>query len=316
MVKDCLNCGSSFDGKDTICRDCVNSFNRPPDPDPQNWLGGQQCEACGAEFGYYRRDSEPLQTACEPCVKAIKAKLVHEAWLAATLPCGNCDSGRYPKEQAGPARCKECLPHFGKCQHCQKETDLKYGHKRFCSRECKSGFDALIWWEGVPPIYQETDINKLPRQSQSKQILEWDRSTSLYVYGGSGRGKTRTLYLAGRLAIADGHGFEFIRANTLNDMLSDTTVAGRDEFNGWFDDICNVELLAVDEVDKAILNRKCEAKFFELVEYRTSNALATVFISNLNVKALALELKRTGGPLLRRITEFFTPINFDLELNV
>lgn len=273
------------------------------------------CTSCGDVRCVPSRAEYTQPLTCAKCLAA--AELAH--LMATTLPstCPKCKQEyRYPKDQPEPNRCSDCLPKFGPCHHCETVADLMHAQRRFCSAKCEWGYEARCWWlDDVPPVYQETDISRLKRPMQSKQVLAWDRKSSLYIFGDSGLGKTRTIYLVGKQAKEDGCGFTYIRANKFSDMVADTsTTAGRDEFTEWFDEICSVEILCIDEVDKAILNKKAEARFFELVEHRVHHALATVFISNLSVKDLAKGLKVSGAPLLRRITEFFTPINFDLDI--
>lgn len=222
------------------------------------------------------------------------------------------------------------------CSHCQKSipSGVRYRNSqgaRFCSVACEDASDTQAFVQSLPRAYRRTIPERLPCQIASRAVLKWqpnareDSKTSLYLRGQSGAGKTRTALLVAHNLIAAGHitseEIKLLRAGSFADEVIDRTRPdGRGGFDEWFDELRDCSLLIFDEVDKLTWTPKVSSVFFELVESRTSNERATIFIAQQPLGEWiegAMNSPRKGGPtretfeaIHRRLKEFFEPYTF------
>lgn len=289
-----------------------------------------RCEVCGLwkpNWSEWEMWTDHWVPICRECHSRMESDYHKAEMLANTLPatCPRCRKEfRYKKDGPEPKRCDDCMKKFGVCITCGDSTGARVDLiktffcdevRGYCSQACQWKDEASSWWEiEVPCCYQETRIDELPSPYQSRAILEGDINLNRFVYGKTGKGKTRTVLLFGRQAIERGRNFKFIRAYEFKEHLANVaTSAGREGWKNWFEGIICAGILAVDEVDKIAFTKRFEVEFFELVERRTSDNRPTILISNYAVDKLASRMMVSGAPLLRRIKEFFVPINFDVE---
>jgi len=191
----------------------------------------------------------------------------------------------------------------------------------FCNATCQKEYETVylnkdkiqeVLYNTIPPLYRNTDIEKLPNPTKIKEILKWEmKPCGLFLWGDSGAGKTRTaLELVKMLVKRHLFGLE---DRTLKVFLSGSL---RSEFEQsyanhksqkFLDDVKNASLLMIDDFGKDKFTEAYESMIFNVIDYRVSYGLPTIITTNF-VKD---ELKRkftceeNYNPFTRRIAEFF-----------
>ncbi len=261
----------------------------------------------------------------QECYDRDEAQRKHEKeWRNSFIAeCEKCRVNfAYPKTEPAPKRCRKCASTLLKCVICQKDFDSEDRTKKFCSDDCDAEHwdrvakkNAARFWANVPAGYRDTEIDQLPNKVATNVVLNWKcEGTGLYMMGKTGSGKTRTAYLLARRLIEQERKVMITRgAIFYRDVVGRTMPNGIEGFDEWLDKILNVGVLIIDEVEKLKFTTRVENEFFDLLEHRTSNRLPLIFTSNVTVSKL---VKKMGAEFqaatYRRITEYFTPVNFDV----
>ena len=152
----------------------------------------------------------------------------------------------------------------------------------------------MMFWEcGVPIQYKSSSLEKLllPNLAASLLALDLDNTedtTGVYLFGPTGGGKTRAVYLfAHQLIQTKGWSVRFLRGGQFQrEIVNRTRPGGTDDLDAWLHEISETELLIIDEVEKIRFSPRVESEFFELLEDRLSNWKPLILISNATVKGL------------------------------
>ena len=138
----------------------------------------------------------------------------------------------------------------------------------------------------------------------------------MILFGGSGLGKTRTLFEVLSREASGGGSIEPIR--WIRGIDFQTEVIERTKPNGsggiveWRESLVEAFLLAFDDLDKARFTPRVEVELFNLIDRRTNERRPIIITSNSSSDALLAKLSPDTGPaIVRRIREFCHPINFD-----
>jgi DNA replication protein DnaC len=165
-------------------------------------------------------------------------------------------------------------------------------------------------FNGLCPLeFQETEIDKMPNRAAAEKVLAWkEGKRGLLLYGPTGRGKTRAVWLLlGKLALAG-------RCFVVMDSLAGFEFMSSFNSNSSYDWIlrrCTCSLLFMDDVFKVKLTDAFEAAIFSIIEYRLSHQLP--MIVTLNDTSATLMSRMTsdrGAALLRRLTEMSEAVEF------
>ncbi len=228
-----------------------------------------------------------------------------------------------------------------KCQWCGIEYVWGKGSFRFCSNECywkdyaKQTEKAVkAWRTELPEDYQDTDPARIPNQRALAELMAWDfdsdSRTGLLISGASGTGKTRSVLLKLQ-EILKRHGFrlseQLIRisgdgfASYLHKLLREQKSQG-DGYTGetpdeYIEKLIECEVLFFDEVDKLSLKSEWLAGFvFNLVNSRCEHRRPIIMASQTRFtkvfSAPGLKAGSRDEAIIRRLTEYFEPINFDV----
>jgi hypothetical protein len=139
-----------------------------------------------------------------------------------------------------------------------------------------------------------------------------------FVFGDTGTGKTRSLYLLIQLVgFRWFHSVKWLRgAQFGKEVIERTRPHGTGGFESWFAELCDPEeseLLVVDEVDKIRFSERVSSEFFELLEQRTTNLCQTILVSNSTAADLVSKMpEEYRAATLRRIKERLIPLNFNV----
>lgn len=174
-------------------------------------------------------------------------------------------------------------------------------------------------WETLcPPLYQGTDIGRLPNQKASQEALKWVYSpTGMIFYGASGKGKTRTMWLVLRQAFAEGR---FVAATTHTDFAANATLAnqiGNASILKWVKMLQTADVLFIDDLGKSRFktmdgsSRAAEEILFSILEKRWTNQLPVMLTTNGTQAQFEAQMsKDMATPFLRRLREYQEAIHF------
>ena len=280
--------------------------------------------------------SDFINALCRGCSKWVQVRTSN--WM-----CARCEQAAYEAEHTVEKVCEKCHSPFRvtkntpdelryrrcgicrlfvrTCAYCKATFDSEKPQK-FCSKKCfRAQMERDIadqadrWWQTVDPLWRDTDVAKLPRPQQSKYLLEWEwgpLGLGLIIYGPTGTGKTRTLYLLLRCLAYRDFSVKLIRGLDFQAQVIDRTRPnGPGGFQKWFAGLLDVDILAVDDCDKIKFSPRVESEFFNLIDQRTSCYRVLMLSSNSTGSELLARLSPENGPaIVRRIAEFCEPVNF------
>jgi DNA replication protein DnaC len=247
-------------------------------------------------------------------------------WESGT--CGRC--AKPGSILPGGTDCRDCWIRLRTCRKCSKEyirTDdpKRYDDHEFCSDTCaiaalseEQRIAAEEWWQNVcPAIYRATDVARLPRQKQSREVLRWQRgkepNTGLLAFGPSGAGKTRSMFLLMRRLKEEGLNVRIVRAAEFaREVVERCQPDGIGGLAHYVRELAKVHALFLDDLDKARFTPRVESELFELIEARTSSDRPLFVTTNASQAQLAARLSPETGPaIVRRLCEFCDLIDFD-----
>jgi DNA replication protein DnaC len=170
------------------------------------------------------------------------------------------------------------------------------------------------WRIECPKIFQETDLDRLDRQS-CETVLK-NKWASMVLHGVTGSGKTRMLWEFLRRGLSSlkigGRGWIMISSRKLADELSDAVFRNQHEY--VLAKYQRIKLLLIDDVGKETMTKRWATDFFDIIDTRTSNKLQTIFSTNYTGKKFVGKFATIDEELAqatnRRIKDFFLNVNF------
>lgn len=164
------------------------------------------------------------------------------------------------------------------------------------------------WNEICPPLYQGTDLARLP--THYRNIVDrWKMGPIAPAFiGDAGQGKTRASFEILRRKHFDGVRVFAISARRFAWAASrqfDNDVATKAEAREIISNCRGVRLLLFDDIGKERMTDTVEGELYDLLEHRTSNLLPTIWTANASgEELLSMFSKDRGEPILRRLAEF------------
>jgi DNA replication protein DnaC len=174
-------------------------------------------------------------------------------------------------------------------------------------------------WGGIcPPLYQHTDPARLrvstDKPERFRSAVEWAYGPKgLGLFGTSGGGKTRTIYIVLKREFVAGRS---IAAMTHTEFSGEAVRMARSDFKGeqdrWLRLMKRVDILFLDDLGKSRFtngsgeSKHAEEVLWDVAEYRFTNLLPFFFSCNLrDGDALAGSMSDDKGkPFVRRLREF------------
>lgn len=159
------------------------------------------------------------------------------------------------------------------------------------------------YWDAVcPPLYRESDHNRLP-VTLVNAADQWQFGPQgLGFIGESGKGKTRTMFRLIRRLIRDEN--RTVRYVPMAEFSMRIAKLGyeAEKYVGQFVD---TGVLLLDDLGKGKLTDAVEGHLFHIVETRVANLRPILFTANAGVDRLSTMLSPDrAAPLLRRLGEF------------
>jgi len=187
---------------------------------------------------------------------------------------------------------------------CLKYTqDQKEAPARNARNASQTRFNLMI-----PPIYHDTDLERLP-EALTTPVLTWSyQPMGLGFIGTSGAGKTRAAIILLKRIQDVGKNTFFLTSPDLSlnaaNQFADSPaikVIAQSALK-----LCkSADLLLLDDLGKGRMTDRAEAELYDILEYRTSHRLPTIWTSNSDAKGLlAMFSQDRGEAIVRRLAEF------------
>lgn len=189
---------------------------------------------------------------------------------------------------------------------------------RYCSDVCsesaykESKADSFLKEKRapvLPPIYKDTDLNKLPVNLR-KAAIEWHPKVgngNLLIHGTSRAGKTRTAWYICQRLHADGYDVQGYTVRQLEEKLYEA--AGKNGHHAAFRSLANAQVLFIDDLGKEHMSKsgRLAPDLFALLDERTSWRKPTIFTTNHLGDGLRERFgdAEMGTAFVARLREFF-----------
>lgn len=168
------------------------------------------------------------------------------------------------------------------------------------ARENKAKSDAFKkdrWDKICPPLYRQTDRQRIENKDLLKDIMNWNpvRGLNLCILGPTGKQKTRMAFLLlEKLLFINGYSVEAINAVELGMKLSRQVWDGKEE---ELERISRYQVLLIDDLGKEPDTQTISQYLYLLVEKRYSHNKQTIITANESKE------KETQRPIYRRLME-------------
>ena len=223
-----------------------------------------------------------------------------------TCPCGkehpisSFKVGAKTFRRPSPELCDECYDRLSS-EDAQKRSDDEQA-----ARLLALGYR---WSQVCPPLFRDTDPNKLPLPDIYSHAMQWDAAGGLLLKGPTGTGKTRTAYqILKHLLYQDKRvmAYDFIQFG-----VEATEAAYETRLSSWLTPLLSVDALLLDDLGKNAITKRVAESLFKVVSHRMEHNLATIITCNLNGGQLMKMLPPDMGPaLLRRLREYCEVVVF------
>lgn len=174
--------------------------------------------------------------------------------------------------------------------------------KLFDEEEKRQRFYRAESWKAMcPPLYQETEVARLPKQTQ--KVIAWEYNPKgLMIAGDTGKGKTRAAFLLMKKIHMQGLSVEIFHGNSFAHQCA----INFGEMNGekWIAEIARRKVVFFDDLGKFKLTERVEAELFGLIEIRMAHKRPIIATTNMTGDALKDKMTGDRGePLVRRLRE-------------
>lgn len=195
------------------------------------------------------------------------------------------------------------------CPPCGERISQEYDAATETARNAELAAHRAATWQGIcPPLYDETDPERIPPPFRSA-ITGWKYSPrGLGLIGPAGQCKTRASYTLLRRMHDAGLSCDAVTATAfarlcIHQFSEDKNQSTRSARK--LSSLRDCDVLLIDDLGKSKMTERCEVEFFDLLEHRTSHLHPTIWTANARGdELLALMSPDRGEPILRRLAEF------------
>jgi len=164
----------------------------------------------------------------------------------------------------------------------------------------------------IPPLYRETDRNRLPRPDLAERVTAWKYGPRGLILGGkTGTGKSRAMYLLLMRLLEEGHSIEGGAAVEWADRCSEVFSTRDGNGPGWMRRLTAADVWFLDDLGKQVFTERGQAAFYGLVESRIARKKPIIVTIKMTGDELAEKMSADRGePTIRRLYEFCEVIDF------
>lgn len=210
------------------------------------------------------------------------------------------------------------------CEECGKDFTITgivlqfFSVFRFCSEVCADKAyrrhkaetqpdikNALT----VPPIYRDTDLNKLPAKLK-EAAMHWHPKVgngNLLLHGMSRVGKSRTAWYIAQRLHAEGYKIQCYTVRQLEEKLYEA--AGKNGHHAAFRNVASAQVLFIDDLGKEHMSKagRLAPDLFALLDERTQWRKPIIFTTNHLGDGLRERFgdAEMGTAFVSRLREFF-----------
>lgn len=236
-----------------------------------------------------------------------------------TQTVSNVVSRLQPLKAPVPSTDSEVLVTFV-CSKCSTEAEKKASGDLYRAGErrsyecagCKHERRTAKFKAACPPLYQDTDLTRLPL-AQYEQCSRWQYGPrGLVLIGDTGKCKSRIAWmLLRRVLVEDKTEHNFIWFDCIGFGHEIARHYRLEDAEQWLDKVAEVPLLFFDDLGKLKMTERAETELFGLIERRCANQLPIIATTNDTGDSLAARMTENRGPaMIRRLREFCEIVNF------
>lgn len=194
-----------------------------------------------------------------------------------------------------------------KCDPCTDKALTNYNEEVYINAKkgSRKRFEQMI-----PPIYLDTLPERLSRLlTQHSEMWEYNPMGIGFI-GQSGKGKTRASVLLLERMHDDGKTTFYISAtdlalNSANQFADNPTT--KDIARSILTMCRTAQVLVIDDLGKGRMTDRAESELYDLLEYRTSRKVPTIWTSNSDAEGLHRMFSHDRATaIIRRLKEFST----------
>jgi len=192
---------------------------------------------------------------------------------------------------------------------------LAQAEQNAADAEMKRTLDAAkahesAWAATCPPIYRETDIDRLPDISACMRVLAWQYGErGMILTGDSRAGKTRSCWLllrglfdGGRTIRAfDGIGWFFAVGSAFRDM---------EHAERWLDSLTRVDVLFFDDIFRGRMTDAQDMALWGVIERRMASRKPMIVTTNATGASLEARCGPSVIPIIARLRECCEVVTF------
>lgn len=178
------------------------------------------------------------------------------------------------------------------------------------TRKAQWALDCRKFWQGLAPeAFWANDDGRdaeLSAVARDWRAVAGDRPF-LAIFGESRVGKSWACYHALKRDIFSRRSVIAMRVSQLSTRLSTLFREDPEEHDTFMADLQRVEVLYLDDLDKAVFTERFSQQLFDIIDSRAANRKATLITANTSASQLREALEKNGqrfaGPLVNRIIE-------------
>lgn len=163
--------------------------------------------------------------------------------------------------------------------------------------------------EIVPPLYRESDVDRLPFPDQVDPIISWaykSGAKGLWINGDTRTGKTRSICLLVERLVSRGVDVRAFFHGSFPDELLEAIRSDRN-FRRWKRELAAIPLVVIDDLFAEKMTERTEAALFELIDERIAYLRPTIITTQVVAKEAKDRFHSASRfeAFFARIKEFF-----------
>lgn len=171
--------------------------------------------------------------------------------------------------------------------------------------------------ELCPTIYRDTDVAH-PGMNKAflASVMAWQfGARGLVLYGETRTCKTRMMWLLlNRLYVDERRRFVAMTSGEFARGCGEAYGTSAEDGRIWFERLSRAPILFIDDFGKEKATERVESELFDIIEHRTSTGRPILLTTNGVGDTLRDKFTPDrGGPIIERIREFCTGINFGIK---